>query len=149
HVLSLRRSPPSAIPTDLLVSPPRMAARAPSAFVPASGDALARRVAGRLARLPRLAAGQGRSRVAFNFAAWLVRDLGLADEAALPWLVMWDSGNTPPLGESDLRDVIHCAREYGRNPVGCGVPASLPTIRSRRSRRSRHHSPTVIRFTVR
>src|SRR5262249_30429660 len=98
-------------------------------FVPAHAprglDGLQRRIRGYLGKLANLTAGQGRSRVAFGFAAWLARDLGLPDAVALPWLRAWDQGNAPPLGEAALEDVLRCAREYGRHAIGSGLEGRL------------------------
>jgi hypothetical protein len=69
-------------------------------------------------RLPNLAMGQGRDGIAYRFAAFLVRDLALADEEALPWLVEWDRGNSPPKGEQALMEIMSNARRYGRCAVG-------------------------------
>lgn len=123
-ILSLRGSPPSLLP-DLPPPPERPARQAPARLVVPPGDQLARRIAGYLRRFPRLGAGEGRSKAAFNLASFLVRDLALSDEAALPWMLAWDEGNVPPLGEADLRDELRCAREYGRNAIGCGLGPRL------------------------
>jgi hypothetical protein len=71
--------------------------------------------------LPHLGEGQGRDDVAWHFAAWLTRDLGLSDESALPWLEEWDAGNRPPKGSDRLREITANARRYGQHAVNCGV----------------------------
>src|SRR5262249_35134143 len=98
----------------------------------------------RLARMPRLGAGEGRSRAAFKLASWLVRDLALSDAAALPWMLTWDRGNNPPLGEADLKDELRCARRYGGRPVGGGLagPRRHPAPKKRR------HPVKVLHFTA-
>jgi len=63
--------------------------------------------------------------VAFNFAAFLVRDLQLPDDQALSWLSHWDSGNSPPKGEDRLREIIASAHRYGRNAYGSGLSTCL------------------------
>jgi hypothetical protein len=100
---------------------------------------LERRVSAYLAKLPRLGEGQGRDTVAFGFAAWLVRDLGLTDAEALPWLVRWDAGNQPPKGADRLREILANVHHYGQNAYGSGRQP-LP---------SRPHRVTVLRSTVR
>jgi hypothetical protein len=107
-------------------------------------------IAERIARLGRLGTGQGRSRAAFALAAWMVHDLGLSTDVALLWLQSWDAGNSPPLGEADLREEVRCAREYGWNAVGSGVNSTRPQARAKRPRSGKHHHPLkVIKFTVR
>jgi hypothetical protein len=55
------------------------------------GDRLSSRIRGYLAKLPaRLGEGTGRDSYGYLFAAFLVRDLGLSDAEALPWLEEWD-----------------------------------------------------------
>src|SRR5262249_29574180 len=46
-------------------------------------------------QLPHLGEGEGRHRVAYRFAAYMVRDWQLPDSEALAWLVSWDAGNRP------------------------------------------------------
>lgn len=79
------------------------------------------RVARYVARLPSLGEGEGRNRVAFNLAAFLVRDVSLDDADALTWLSAWDSGNRPPLGKERLAEVLRCAHNYGRHAYGSAV----------------------------
>ena len=74
-----------------------------------------------MAKVPNLSEGQGRDDVAYHFAAFLVRDLGLCDEFALGWLARWDAGNSPPKGEARLREIIASAHAYGRRPYGAGL----------------------------
>ncbi len=133
HVLGLRGSRPRTLPAlpppvTRLSQPPR----------PMTGDGLGTRVAGYIARLPHLSAGQGRDNVAYRAACRLVRDLRLPDEIALQWLLRWDAGNTPPKGEARLREVIASAHAYGRQPYGSASPAPS---------RGRH-GVTVLRFSV-
>jgi len=49
-------------------------------------DGLARRIQAYVSRLPNLCEGQGRDDVAYRLAGFLVRDLNLSDNAAMPWL---------------------------------------------------------------
>jgi putative DNA primase/helicase len=94
-------------------------------FVPAHpprrGAGLERRVRGYMARLPNLSEGQGRDNIAYGFACWLVRDLGLSDDAALPWLEEWDRGNAPPKGTQRLLEIMASARRYGRHAITCAT----------------------------
>jgi hypothetical protein len=73
-----------------------------------------------LSTLPHLDEGQGRDNVAFNFAAWLVRDKQLPDAEALDWLEQWDAGNRPPKGRERLQEIIANAHAYGRRAYGSG-----------------------------
>jgi hypothetical protein len=82
---------------------------------------LAQRIAAYASRLPHLREGAGRTRVAFAFAAWLVRDLERADDIALAWLEQWDAGNSPPLGRDRLAEILADAHSYGTSPPGCGL----------------------------
>jgi hypothetical protein len=79
------------------------------------------RVGDYLARLPNLGEGQGRDDVAFNFLAFLVRDLKLADDYALEWAGRWDAGNRPPKGPERLREILANVHRYGQRAYGGGV----------------------------
>jgi hypothetical protein len=103
------------------------------------GNGLSARIAAYLTRLPNLGEGQGRDDVAYRFAAFLTRDLGLAEEIALGWLERWDSGNTPPKGRDVLAGIMANARRYGRRAYGCGLGAS-PARRPGRGRRGHTYS---------
>jgi hypothetical protein len=98
-------------------------------------DPLPRRIRAYIAKLPHLGEGQGRDDVAYNFAAFLARDLALSDAEALPWLEEWDAGNRPPKGRERLAEILGNAHSYGRNGYGSGLngaavsgapPASSP-----------------------
>jgi hypothetical protein len=89
----------------------------------ANGNNLSARIAAYMARLPNLAKGQGRDDVAFRFAAWLVRDMEVADSIALDWLERWDSGNNPPKGREALTEILKNAHAHGQHPIGAGVDA--------------------------
>jgi hypothetical protein len=139
-ILALKGDSPDLIPTDLVLptirKPDNPSRRSTFVGFAASGN-LGRRIQGRLNKLPNRAAGQCRHGVAFNFACWLVRDLALSDEVAMPWLERWDAKNTPPLGESELREVLRCAREYGQSTCGCGLE-SLPPAPGVGARKATH-----------
>jgi hypothetical protein len=83
--------------------------------------------------------------VAYTFGSWLARDLNLPDEVVLAWLARWDSRNSPPLGEGELREILACARQYGQRAYGCGL-STPPLVRSGSKRR---HTHSTIHFTVR
>jgi hypothetical protein len=89
-------------------------------------DNLSARIAAYLRRLPNLSEGQGRDDVAYQFAAWLVRDLALVDSIALDWLERWDAGNSPPKGRERLAEILRSAHAYGQRPVGCGLTPGRP-----------------------
>jgi hypothetical protein len=105
------------------------------------GDDLSGRVAAYLRRLPNAGEGGGRDDIAFQFAAFLVRDLALADDVALDWLGRWDAGNRPPKGADCLAEILRNARRYGQRPVGCGLDRLPPP--PRRGRRARDRGFTV------
>jgi hypothetical protein len=92
------------------------------------GGSLPARIAAYLAKLPNLGEGQGRDDVAYHFAAWMVRDLGLSDSSALVWLERWDAGNSPPKGRERLAEILANAHRYGRNVEGCGLASGHQTI---------------------
>jgi hypothetical protein len=98
---------------------------------PPREDWLARSIRGRIARLPNLSTGQGRDRVAFNFGAWLRRYLNLSREQALPWLILWDGGNSPPLGEETLAEISDNALRYCKDAIGCGLVERPPDVPAR------------------
>ena len=131
-------APTQAVPVRTL-APRRQAAGSSAGRGHRAGN-LSARIAAYLARLPNLGEGQGRTDVAYQFAAWLVRDLDLSDNVALDWLDRWDAANSPPLGRARLAEIAADARRYGRNAVGCGLdaaearPAARPLARSRRLR---------------
>jgi len=138
-VLSLTGDSPALIPGEALTEPAR---NRPAFPRPARGATVAvpGRIAAYMARLPNLGEGQGRDDVAYQFAAWLVRDLALADDVALGWLEAWDQGNTPPKGRARLEEILGSAHKYGTHAVGCGLGVAP-------ARRPRRGAPQV-RFTV-
>jgi hypothetical protein len=71
-------------------------------------------------KLPNLSEGQGRDDVAFQFAAFLVRDMQVTDAVALEWLSLWDAGNSPPKGDERLREIVLSAHQYGQHSYGSG-----------------------------
>ena len=105
HILVLTGDPPDLLPEN------------------AELDA---RVRAYLARLPRLAEGQGRDDVAFNLLAWLARDMGLGDEQALRYAEEWDAGNTPPKGRTRLQEILANVHEYGQRDYGSGLTRPTP-----------------------
>ncbi len=68
-----------------------------------------------------------RNSVALRHAALLTHDFGLSDDAAWPILVAWNSRNSPPLNEDELRQCLQNGRTYGRNEVGCKADSSPPS----------------------
>ncbi len=94
-------------------------------FSPAlPGTALDRRIAAYMRRVPNLGEGQGRDDNGYKFAAWLVRDLALTDDAALPWLEQWNAGNHPPKADSEITKWLASARLYGQHAYGSGLTAA-------------------------
>jgi hypothetical protein len=128
YLLSLVGDPADLVP-DL--PPPSRPTRRCQPHVSGRDGNLSACIARYLGRLPNLGEGQGRDGVAFRFAAFLVRDMALADDIALEWLCRWDAGNSPPKGEAVLREILANAHRHGRNPYGCGRSSQGP-------RRDRH-----------
>jgi hypothetical protein len=118
-MLALRGDAPELVPAEPPPSPPRSPRRYQDHPIGQGGNLVAR-IAAYLRRLPNLGEGQGRDDVAYHFAAFLCRDLALAEDVALDWLRRWDQGNNPPKGEAALREILANALRYGRNLVGCG-----------------------------
>jgi hypothetical protein len=122
-VLGLAGDPARLIPAEARAcEPPRVVVtvRFVPAHPPRQATPLDRRIRAYMGRLPHLCEGQGRDNVAYSFACWLVRDLGLSDDQALPWLSEWDAGNAPPKGADRLREVLGNARVYGKHPFAGG-----------------------------
>jgi hypothetical protein len=120
HILALTGDDPALVP-EVPPGPPATPKRSTPRRYPA-GDNLSSRIAAYLRRLPNLAEGQGRDDVAFRFAAFLVRDLALADSTALDWLKRWDAGNSPPKGAERLAAILKNAHAYGQHAAGSGLP---------------------------
>jgi len=59
----------------------------------------------------------GRNHKAFQNAAYLLKNLGLAEKQAWPILRHWNCKNKPPLPEWELRQALRNANIYGRHPV--------------------------------
>lgn len=74
-----------------------------------------------MATLPHLGEGQGRDDVAFNFLAFLARDLKLPDDYAVEWAARWDAGNRPPKGPERLREILASVHAYGQRDYGHGL----------------------------
>jgi hypothetical protein len=139
-ILSMKGDPASLVPeapaparpvTDTAATRPAPPRRRPG---PAGlGEGRGARAANYLGKLPNLGEGQGRDDVAYGFACFLVRDLLLADDVALAWLVRWDAGNSPPKGEARLREIVASAHAYGQRPYGSGLRANA--CRAGRGRR--------------
>ncbi|HEX5269701.1 MAG TPA: hypothetical protein VFW33_04395 [Gemmataceae bacterium] len=126
HVLTLTGDPPSLIPAEVRpYEPSRVSVTV--RFVPAHPrrrGSLDARIEAYMGRLTNRGEGQGRDNVAYGFACWLLRDLGLSDEAALPWLEKWDRGNSPPKGTDRLREIMRSARAYGKHAIGSAAGGS-------------------------
>ena len=86
------------------------------------------------------AEGDGRNRAAFRAACWLVRDMDLADSIALDWLRRWDAGNSPPLGDKELAQILSNAHAYGQRAIGCGRQPEGP--------RYDRHGHRILRVTA-
>jgi hypothetical protein len=90
-----------------------------------AADKQTARIRGYLAKLPvGLDEAQHRDDFGYTFAAFLVRDLGLSDAEALPWLEEWDARNTVPKGIDRLMKLLASAHAYGKHAYGCGLTRS-------------------------
>jgi hypothetical protein len=145
HILAQKGSPACLIPDCALAARPGSAAHRRPPRASKAGDcggALAARIRAYLAKLPSgLGEGQHRDDVAYNFAAFLVRDLGLPDSVAMTWLNEWDRGNLVQKGEARLKEILANAHAYGQRALGSGLHRPLPS-------RPGKHRLTHLRFTV-
>jgi hypothetical protein len=142
HLLTFAGDAPGLVP-PAPAPPPRPGPAHKARDFRGEGDRLSARIAAYMARLPNLALGQGRDDVAYRFAAWLVRDVGVSDDVALQWLSLWDAGNRPPKGGEALREILANAHKYARGPRGTAGPAPARCPRGRRG------PVTYLRFQVR
>jgi hypothetical protein len=122
-ILSIPGDDPGLIPAGIEPPPrpPDLARRSVFNQTVTGGGSPYARILAYMSKLPHLGEGQGRDDVAYNLAAFLTHDLQLSDAEALPHVVEWDKGNTPPKGEDRLREVIANARKYGKNAFGSGL----------------------------
>jgi hypothetical protein len=126
HILGLRGTSPDRFPpcaTTPLAPPPSPGQKQ---YRNHAKGSLSDQIAAYMGRLPHRSAGQGRTDVAYNFAAFLVRDLALDTATALNWLDKWDQGNRPALGRDRLSEIMRCASAYGRRAIGSGLLADPP-----------------------
>lgn len=66
--------------------------------------------------------GEGeRNNTAFRVAAFLVNDVAMDDATAWAYLVEWNAGNTPPLGERELRGRLTSAKKHAKRARGSGL----------------------------
>ncbi|HEX5269465.1 MAG TPA: hypothetical protein VFW33_03210, partial [Gemmataceae bacterium] len=137
-LVALEGDPPALLPAIPAPAPPPRARH--FRYPTGQGDNLSDRITAYMRLLPNAGEGGGRDDIAFRFAAFLVRDLALADDAALNWLCLWDEGNRPPKGRECLAEILRNARQYGQRPVGCGVATDRPSHRM--------HPVHHVRFTV-
>jgi putative DNA primase/helicase len=118
--LTLTGDDPARIPADAVTLRARVIAPAPLPR-PASADRQGRRIVAYMARLPTgLGAGQQRDCHAFRFAAFLSRDLGLVDSAALSWLGEWDARQAEAKGAERLQIILANAKRYAKHSVAMG-----------------------------
>jgi hypothetical protein len=88
--------------------------------------------------------GQHRDDYAFQFATFLVRDLGLSDSDALAWLEEWDARNAVPKGARRLQEILNNAHAYGQRAYGAGLQSLAPVRRGK----GRSTARAPIRFSV-
>jgi hypothetical protein len=124
-ILGLAGDRPSLIPDAATLSPSRPAPSPTRRHQVATSGDLSGRIRRFLAKLPTgLGEGEHRDDYAYRFAAFLVRDLKIADGMALQWLLEWDRGNQTPKGETRLREIIQSAHLYGQHAYGAGLGGS-------------------------
>ncbi len=73
------------------------------------------------AKLPNRGEGQGRDDVAYNYLAFLARDMALPDADALAYASEWDALNTPPKGRQRLEQILADVHQYGQRAYGSGL----------------------------
>jgi hypothetical protein len=121
-ILGLDGDPVSLIPDAAMLSPSKPAPSFSCRYSMATSGDLSGRIRRLLAKLPTgLGEGEHRDDHAYRLAAFLVRDLQLADDVALLWLLEWDRGNRTPKGEARLREIIQSAHLYGQRAYGAGL----------------------------
>jgi hypothetical protein len=123
-ILSRTGDPPTLIPAAALA--PKVTISIRSSYrqrvLLTRADKLTARIHAYLAKLPDgLGEGQHRDDYGYCFAAFLVRDLGLSDAEALPWLEEWDTRNAVPKGPDCLRKLLASAHAYGNHAYGSGL----------------------------
>jgi hypothetical protein len=128
---------PSLIPGDVLAPEINVTIRtpAPRRTISTGTDKLSARIRAYISKLPGgLGEGQHRDDFGYTLAAFLVRDLGLTDADALPWLEEWDSHNAVPKGRERLIKLIASAHSYGKHAYGSGRaerPSNHPVMHIR------------------
>ena len=73
----------------------------------------AQRIARYIDKLPLGTAGTGRSNHCYRLACFLMHDMQCTDAEALPVLLAWNSGNTPPLSDRKVLETWENAATYG------------------------------------
>jgi hypothetical protein len=119
-MLSLAGDPPKLLP-PIPDPPPRRPFAQCRRDHADGGGRLSNCIARYMSRLPHLNLGQGRDKVAYQFVAFLVRDMAVSDDIALEWLSIWDAGNSPPKGRDRLIEIIENAHTYGKRAYASGL----------------------------
>lgn len=81
-------------------------------------DAIDRRIRAYIAKVGNRGEGD-RDNTAYRIARWLTNDFGVSESVALAYLAEWNSGNTPPLSDRQLKLKMISARRSGRRAAGC------------------------------
>jgi hypothetical protein len=100
HVLGLTGDSPTVIPADAEIR----------------GRARAYR-----RKIPNRSEGNGRDDVAYQYLAFLVRNLAMPDADALGYAEEWDAGNSPPKGRARLEEILANVHQYGQGAYGAGM----------------------------
>ena len=87
-------------------------------FAELSGDQNIRAAVAYIDRVENCAAGDGRNNAAFRVSAILQNDFVLSENDAWNILADWNIGNSPPLGEKELRTAFNSAKKHAKRPTG-------------------------------
>jgi hypothetical protein len=100
------------------------------------------RVGDYMAQLPTgLGEGQQRDDHAYQFLAFMVRDLNLNDSYALEWAAKWDSKNLVPKGDKRLREILANVHQYGKKGYGSGLGGFSPNHDSNSEQQKQECTP--------
>jgi hypothetical protein len=105
------------VPTSTQPAQPKRPTFAQRKSSPLMTKFLNQKAAAYISKLPTgKGVGEGRDDDGFPLACFLVRDLGLTDAEALPWMETWDNKNAEAKGEERLGQLIVNAHLYGQTP---------------------------------
>lgn len=120
RLLAWSATPSEVVPLDLPAPPsdgPRTSMPHGLPLSPTGERNRAQRIARYVAKLPTGTAGTGRSNHCYRLACFLRHDMQCTDMEAIPVLLAWNAGNTPPLSEEKVRDTWQNSAVYGGSRV--------------------------------